>query len=371
MSKSLKNKNLIQRNASRSLLALSLSMSMAAFGCTTDRTLGNGSPVTTPGVRTSPTSTPATGSETAPSVPGSMTSSSSYNAAQAVPTMPRTARNGRVQRLSPEQAAALMAQHQSQPRVRYLGVAYPGGQQSGLGQSATGHQTGQYQNPALITDGRLTVNSSISSAPVPAITDGAGGNGGGGGGAAIGAITEGAFIGGTNGGVGTNAGFNGNAINGNATVNGGAAVFAPTSAAGLSPLGASPGARLPLGTTAAAVTPTTSPTAFSARNPDPTISSFPALGVVNSATRTNTGAALGTGATIANNNAAIANNNFNNNFNNNTINGTGTTANATARATTTNATAGTATGRISPVRVTRDANGRAVITNSTTRNRNQ
>jgi hypothetical protein len=354
MSKALKTRNLAQRNATRSLLAISLSLSLTAFGCTTDRNLGNGDPVTTPGLRTSPTSSPGSGSQSAPSVPPSMTSSSSYNAAQALPTVtPR--RSNRVQRLTPDQAAATMAQHQAQPRVRYLGVAYPGGgDQSGLGQSATGHQTGQYRNPALQTRPQLTINSSISSGPVPAVTDGAGGSGGGGG-----AINAGAFVAGSNGNVGTGvtasatangtAGANALAPGiGTGNVSAAAPVFAPTTAAGLSPLGASPGARLPLGTPAAGVTPTTAPTAFSARNPDPTISSFPALAAVNSATRTGgaTGAVLGTGSNGANTGRA------------NAI-GTRATANANAIGNRGGATAATA----NAVVTTRDASGRIVISN--------
>ena len=63
MSKSLIKSNLAERSSTRALLAVSLCASMAAFGCTTNRTLGNGNPVVTPGSRTSPTSGTSAGSE--------------------------------------------------------------------------------------------------------------------------------------------------------------------------------------------------------------------------------------------------------------------------------------------------------------------
>jgi hypothetical protein len=45
-------KSLIEKNLGKSTLAaVSLVLTIAAFGCTTDRNLGNGDPVTTPGLR--------------------------------------------------------------------------------------------------------------------------------------------------------------------------------------------------------------------------------------------------------------------------------------------------------------------------------
>ncbi|HEU4888708.1 MAG TPA: hypothetical protein VFV49_12550, partial [Thermoanaerobaculia bacterium] len=89
MSKVLKNSDLSERPAIRTLLVVSLCASIAAFGCTTDRTVGNGDPVTTPGVRTSPTGGATTGTETE-SVPPPMMSS--YSGSQALPAVRARAR---------------------------------------------------------------------------------------------------------------------------------------------------------------------------------------------------------------------------------------------------------------------------------------
>jgi hypothetical protein len=152
-------KNLSERRKVRSLAAFSLVFSMAAFGCTTDRHLGNGDPITTPGVRTSPTGGAATGSETAPTPPP-MTSASRFDAAAAT---------GRIQRLSPDEAAAIVAANL--PRVRVLGPSSPGA--PGQGYASDG-RTGTFSWPALQTNPQLTVNSSISSNSVPVISSGAG-----------------------------------------------------------------------------------------------------------------------------------------------------------------------------------------------------
>jgi len=114
MNKSLIKRNLAERFPTRALLAVSLCATMAAFGCTTDRTLGNGDPVVTPGSRTSPTSGTSAGSESE-AVPPPMISSFS-NGSVPVRTM-----HGR---LSADEAAAIMAQQQ--PRVRVLGTVAPG-----------------------------------------------------------------------------------------------------------------------------------------------------------------------------------------------------------------------------------------------------
>src|SRR5690242_12353284 len=117
MSKALKNSNLSRRSATRALAALSLSFSLVAFGCTTDRSLGNGDPVMTPGLRSNPTSGNSTGTESAPTVPQPMTSSSSIGNDRALAVA--TFRNGMSRA---DQAAALMAQQQ--PRERYLGQSW-------------------------------------------------------------------------------------------------------------------------------------------------------------------------------------------------------------------------------------------------------
>lgn len=137
MSKSLKNSYLSERAGRRTFLAISLCASMVAVGCTTNRNVGNGGPVVTPGVRTVPTGGAATGSESQPVPPPMMSSSA---------------------------AAATMAPLQSQPRVTYLGPAAPGGSPvvaiAGAG----------LQQPFV----RSTINSTIYSKPTQAITSGAG-----------------------------------------------------------------------------------------------------------------------------------------------------------------------------------------------------
>ena len=108
MSKRHGNKHLFGQ---RALLAVSLSASIAAFGCTSDRHLGNGDPVVTPGLRTTPTSSPTTGSETGSSLPPMY---SSYSR-----TTDMSIRNGAPIASSEAGVATTMAE--LQPDVRYLG----------------------------------------------------------------------------------------------------------------------------------------------------------------------------------------------------------------------------------------------------------
>lgn len=154
MSKNLKIRNL---GAGPMVLALTLSTSIAMFGCTTNRNLGDGDPVVTPGIRTMPTSNVG-GSESAPANPP-MTSSSSMEMRSAPPPM------------SAAEAAALLVD--SLPRVQVLGPSSPdAGDRDYVSE---GLVTGQFVNPALETNPALTVNSSISSQPVAAVTSGMGG----------------------------------------------------------------------------------------------------------------------------------------------------------------------------------------------------
>jgi len=387
MSKALKTDKLNSRPVVRTLVAVSLSISLAAFGCTTDRTLGNGDPVVTPGVRTSPTGNTSTGSETTPSVPGPMFSSSIDNG-QALPAVrPRASRA--------DQAAAVIAGQA--PRVRYLGVTMPS--MSGRVYHSDGLVTGAFQNPALRTNPQATVNSSISSAPTPVIASGAG-EGVSSGDAAAAAVlsgtsfasTTGASVIGTGVTTGTTAASTatGTGVNLGGNVNGGAApIFASGTAA--SPTAAT---TLPLGTLASTITPTTSPTAFSALNPPTAISNFPALaanstvtqsalaangvapatngtvftGTDNTATANTTTAAATSGATTATATAtdaatsARARSGLNATARATTpARGTGTTAVTSSTTATGNGTAGRTV--TNPVRVTRDANGRVTITN--------
>src|SRR5437588_7677542 len=125
------------RGVPRLLAAGALACSLAVLGCTTNHTPGNGQPYTgTPSVPTMPSSTPGSSSGTAGNPP--MASSSS-------------------------DAAAIMQAHQGHTPV-YLGQAFPA---IGLTQQNAPAPTGQFQNPALVANPYATVNSSISSSPVP------------------------------------------------------------------------------------------------------------------------------------------------------------------------------------------------------------
>lgn len=373
MSKTLKTSNLNSRPIVRTLAAVSLSISLAAFGCTTDRTLGDGDPVVTPGVRTSPTGNTSAGSET-PSLPQPMFSSSIDNG-QSLPTVTPRSRA--------DQAAAILANQQ--PRVRYLGVAMPGN--SGRPYYSDRVVTGAFQNPALRTNPQLTVNSSISSAPTPVIASGAG-EGVGGDAVAAGAFVTGTSVASTTGAsivtpsattgvtAGSTATGTGLAVGGNLNT-GAAPIFASPATTSVTTTG------VPTGALATTLTPTTSPTAFSALNPPTAISGFPALAANSTVTQsalangtsTTTGTTVTTGATTGT-----------------VITGTDT-GNATSPATTSRmrlgvgAATGTTTSRATsgtsitssttapatsanPVRLTRDANGRVTITNqSAQRNR--
>ncbi|HYK00597.1 MAG TPA: hypothetical protein VE974_02495 [Thermoanaerobaculia bacterium] len=240
-----------------------------------------------------------------------MTSSSSYVGAQAIPSGTQ-----RMRRLSAAEAAAVMAQHT--PRVRYLGVAYPG---NNSGSATSTVVTGQFQNPALITNPQRTLNSSISSQPTTAISSG-----------------QGEAVGSTGGGITSAAVINGTSLGttGTADTTGAAAVFSPTAVSGTG---------VPFGTINTTLSPTVSPTAFSSVTPTGAVAGFPALTAPATATQATTATTATTTAT------------------------TSATTSATANATVTasNATSATTANRVaSPVRIVRNANGRAVITNATT-----
>jgi hypothetical protein len=112
MNKYLNIRYLRWRHTTRVLLAVSLSTTLAATGCTTNRTLGNGAPVRDGSVRTAPTGGVSGGSEIP--VPPPMTSP--------VDASPRARGQGDPY-VGPEVAATMMARQQ---RVRVLGPANPG-----------------------------------------------------------------------------------------------------------------------------------------------------------------------------------------------------------------------------------------------------
>ncbi|HEX8411477.1 MAG TPA: hypothetical protein VF883_21645 [Thermoanaerobaculia bacterium] len=160
MGKNLKEKDLARGRASRSLLAVSLAASLAAFGCTTNHNLGNGTPVRSGGeLRSAPTSGVTSGQER--TTPPPMTSS--YTGADALPRVtPRSASRA-------DRAAAILAGNQP-IRGRYLGVVNPGP----AGRPYVSDGNVQFVNPALATNPQLTLNSSISSGPVAGINTGVG-----------------------------------------------------------------------------------------------------------------------------------------------------------------------------------------------------
>ncbi|HYI12468.1 MAG TPA: hypothetical protein VEK57_25670 [Thermoanaerobaculia bacterium] len=244
MSKALQNKNLSGRPATRTLLAVSLALTLAAFGCTTNRTLGNGDPVMTPGSRFTPTGGIGSGSESAPSIPPPMMSSSTYSSvsSQALPRV-----TSRASRLSPDEAAAIMAAQA--PRVRVLGPAVPGPANRPYASD------GQFINPALQTNPQLTINSSsLISQPVTGITSGAGEAIIGGSGVVVSGATT----------TGTGLTLAGNVTTGAVISTPTATVLTPTAAA----------IPLPVGTFASS---TVSPTAVSAVNPSATIAASPTV----------------------------------------------------------------------------------------------
>lgn len=275
MSKVLKNKDLTERPAIRTLLAFSLTASIAAFGCTTDRTVGNGDPVVTPGLRTSPTGGASTGTETE-SVPPPMMSS--YSGASALPAV-----RPRVARVSREEAALILTE--LQPRVKVLGPVAPGN--GGRGYSADPYAISNAQR----TGQRSTINSSIYSAPGEGIISGAGEAIGGGDASATFLDTVGVDANGVATGVagatsvagaatvaGSTVTNGATAVSAGTTVtNAGGTVIAPTTAATATPTGSAISAP-----SAFASVRTLSPTASAVVNPPASISSSPALASVSS-----------------------------------------------------------------------------------------
>lgn len=340
MGKKLNSNDLTGQRTMRSLLAVSLAASLAAFGCTTNQNLGNGTPVRGGGdLRSAPTSGVTSGQERA--TPPPMTSS--YNSASALPRVtPRNASRA-------DRAAAIMAGQQTARRGTYLGVVSPGsGGRGYASDQIAGAGVYQPTNPALLTNPQLTVNSSLTSGPTAAINSGAGGVGGGVGG---GAIVAGATVGTTGAAFGTTGAIGAaGTIGATPTVTGaGAGTTATTAAAvvngGDAPLGSpAVGTGLPVGAFAAT---TLSPTGAIAGIPSVTAASVGAGRTGGVAPLTATPATL----TSGNASGAGANN--------------GTTA-VTANANTTTNT--TASGN---VRIIRGANGRAIITNTNTTGRNQ
>jgi hypothetical protein len=253
MSKVLKKSDLAERPAIRTLLAVSLCASIAAFGCTTDRTLGDGDPVVTPGLRTSPTGGTSAGSENE-SVPPPMMSS--YSGTQPLPAVRP--------RISREEAALLLTE--MQPRVRVLGVVAPG-------PSDRPYVSDQFAGIAPTIPVRSTVNSSIYSGPTPVVTTGAGEAAGGTDAGALFVDTASVNAGNVATGLTSSA-----TVAGSAATNPGGAVIAPTTAAT-----GTATANSFVAPPAFASVRTLSPTAAAVVNPPASVSGSPAVASVSSA----------------------------------------------------------------------------------------
>jgi hypothetical protein len=154
MGKALKTRTLISRRTTRALLAVSLTASLAAGGCTSNRNLGDGQPSRSdPAVRVTPTSGVTSGSEHPPTVPPSMTSSYSGS--------------GSTYYVRADQVAEMMARIEAAPPVRVLGPADPAEFPAPSYSAALPY--GQLPNPSLLTNPQVTINSSISSPPTPLV----------------------------------------------------------------------------------------------------------------------------------------------------------------------------------------------------------
>ena len=161
MRKALKESKLQGQLTARAFIAFTLVTLLAAFGCTTNKMPGEGQPYTGgPGFGpTSPTQNIR--GTSVPTTPPPMTSS--YRG--------QTRSSADMRRLTPDEAAAVMAQYQTQPRVRVLGPAAPG--PANRPYVSDGIVTGQ----VVTTQAPLatTINSTIYSQQVgAAITSGVG-----------------------------------------------------------------------------------------------------------------------------------------------------------------------------------------------------
>src|SRR5947209_3528406 len=133
----------------RAFAAAAAIASLAAFGCTTNRTPGDGQPAMT--APATPSTTPGTSSGTNPPMASAYVDSGSIDRAN--------------------ESAAVMAAHQ---RERFLGTINPTGPQPNPAQPTTA-PTGQLIPPSAYANPQATVNASISSDPIPVITGDGGG----------------------------------------------------------------------------------------------------------------------------------------------------------------------------------------------------
>ena len=360
MRKRLTEKNLSERSAGRTLLAFSLAASLAAFGCTTNRTPGNGEPIRSgPGVGPAAPTSGVTGSSTGSTGTSyrPMMSSSTYG--EALPTV--SARSKKLP-LSANEAAAIMADNILGRGVRVLGPVNPG-----PGHAYANQVAQQPALPGYTLTPIVTVNSSVNSvAHEPAIIDGS---------VAVGALSAGVTAASTvSGTTATTA-----ATTGTTATAGTGAALTPTTAATTATPGSVSGtvltpttAALPVTAGAFASGPGTSgvvsgaavdntgtltPTVSSSQVPSVTSGSSGILGGGTVATTATNGAAVPTGATAASTNGtAVATGTTT------ASTTTGTTA-RTAAATSTRTGATASASVANPVRVFQDASGRVTVAN--------
>jgi hypothetical protein len=154
MRKTLNLKSLNERPASRTVLALSLAASLAAFGCTTNRTPGNGEPLrSAPGAGpAAPTSGVTSGSSRC----GVVVDPPMMSSSQHLDPLPGVSTRSRRLPLSPDEAAAIMADNQLGRGVRVLGPVNP----ARSGHRYVSDKVDPFDRPA---NGVVTVNSSINS----------------------------------------------------------------------------------------------------------------------------------------------------------------------------------------------------------------
>ena len=167
MRNNLNPKGLFERGTGRTLLAFSLVTSLAAFGCTTNRTPGNGEPL-----RSAPSvgpAAPTSGVTSGSSRGGTVTYQPMMSSSQHIEPLPGVTTRAKRLPLTPDEAAAIMAGNQFGRGARVLGPVNPGTSRHVY----VSDRLDPFDRPA---SGIITVNSSINSAAhVEAIAaDGAG-----------------------------------------------------------------------------------------------------------------------------------------------------------------------------------------------------
>ena len=321
MRKTLTKKNLNERSTGRTLLAFSLAASLAAFGCTTNKTPGNGEPIrSAPGVGpAAPTSGMNSGSSSGSTGTSyqPMTSSSTY-----IEALPTVKTRSKKLPLSPNEAAMIMADNVL-GRARVLGPSNPGSSHVYMNnpvaqQAALPGQTGY---------GIVTVNSSINSAgQVPGVV-----NEGGGVVTGTGTTTTGTAAALTT--TGATTPVTAGTAAANTTITPTAATLPVTAGS----FAAGPGTSGVVSGTSVNNSGTLTPTVSSSQVPSTT---FGSSGILSGGTVSN-GAVVATGRTIRNTGAVTAN-----------VTTNGTTASATVA---------------NPVRIFQDASGRVTVSNASSK----